>query len=325
MPAPRHYTTYTKAEILKSTAIMANQKTLEGVAYLSKIKFDDNDDKDSYTSCLHCGCRAAQLDQHLKKWHKQTPKEYLEQFPDAVLVCKNASNRVSGSNNPGYQHGGKLSKFSDNFIKYDGLTEQQIQKEKQDVINKANQTRKENPDKQPTRIEYYLAQGMTEAEATIALAKRQTTFSKEICVEKYGDKLGEEIWSARQVKWHTSYKKSNYSKISQELFWGIVDTDNKYIHARFAENQYGQKKKYDDTTNYEVVIVDGIKPDFLYGNKIIEFNGTYWHGQRSNPLREAKRTQKLIEDGYEVYIVDEAEYNKNKQKVIIGCINFLSK
>lgn len=323
MPAKRHYTSYTKTELLKDHSITTRAKSIEELVYLTHVKFDDSDDPNSYTTCKHCGGRFAQIDKHLKKWHNQSTQEYLEQFPNSDLVCKNTQDKIAGENNPGYQHGGRLSAYSDKFVGYVGKSKEEIEKEKQDVIAKANQTREDNPERQPTRIEYYLAKGMTEAEAKVALSKRQSTFSLEKCIEKYGEETGNKIWSARQIAWHTSYKTSNYSKISQELFWSIVSADNKYIHARFAENNFGKMKEYDDLNNYEAVVVDGLKPDFLYGDKIIEFNGTYWHGAKSNPQREAKRTEKLLANGYEVFIVNEKEYLMDKNKAVLDCINFL--
>lgn len=323
MPAKRHYTTYTKDEIKESTAIMANQKTLEAVVHLSKVKFDDTDDINSYIECKHCSARFGQIDQHLKKWHKQTINEYITQYPDARLVALNISNRVIGDKNPAYNHGGKFSAHSDNFIHYQDLDENEIQDKKLKVASKSKQTKQQNLHKENTKIEYYLAQGYTNDEALLLLKSRQSTFSKEKCIKKHGEILGTVVWSNRQQKWHKSYKSSNYSKISQEVFWGICEIDSKFLSAKFAENKNGIKKDITDNRNYEETII-GLKPDFLYGNKIIEFNGTYWHSKPSNLLREQKRNQVLLDAGYDIYIVWEYEYNLNKNKAIKECIKFLN-
>lgn len=322
MPAKRHYTTYTKEEIRKSSAIIANQKTLEANIYLSKIKYDNTDDINSYVVCEHCTFRSGQLDQHLKKWHNQTTTEYKLQFLNSACVSKNAVDRVSGENNPGYNHGGKFSAHSDNFIHYQNLNDDEIRDKKLKVATKSKQTKHLNPHKENTKIEYYLAQGYTNDEALILLQSRQSTFSKEKCIEKYGEMLGIVVWNNRQQKWHKSYKSSNYSKISQEVFWGICNIDSKFLSAKFAENKNGIKKDATDNKNYEETII-GLKPDFLYGNKIIEFNGTYWHSNPSNLLREQKRNQVLLDAGYDIHVVWEYEYNLNKNKAIDECIKFL--
>lgn len=201
MPAARHYTTYTKEEIHKSTAIMANQKTLEGAVYLSKIKFDDNDDSKSYIICKHCEFRTAQIDQHLRKFHSQKIEDYLNQFPDAELVSQNAKDRVSGDKNPAANHGGKFSKFSKNFIHYEGLSDEEIKQNQQDVANKSRETKKANPQNENTKIEYYISRGLSEHDAKIALLERQATFTEEKCKQKFGEELGRYIWEMRQVKW----------------------------------------------------------------------------------------------------------------------------
>lgn len=254
MPAARHYTTYTKEEILKSTAIMANQKTLEGVVYLSKVKFDDNDDPNSYTTCKHCGGRFAQLDQHLKKWHNQTPQQYQKQYPNADLVSLNAQNRVKGENNPGYQHGGKLSAYSDKFVKYEGKTKKEIETEKQDVIVRATQTRQDNPERQPTRIEYYLAKGMTETEAKMELSKRQSTFSIDSCRKKFGDTVGEIVWQIRQDNW----RKTLDSKTLQEK----EDIQRRLAPKRYYHHAILEKMNSTNGLFYLIKISDNL---YKYG------------------------------------------------------------
>lgn len=53
----------------------------------------------------------------------------------------------------------------------------------------------------PVRLEYFLEQGMSLEEAKEALDKRQSTFSRDKCIEKYGEELGLEIFEQRQNKW----------------------------------------------------------------------------------------------------------------------------
>lgn len=323
MPAKRHYTSYTKEELRNNSYIMAKMKTLEEVVYLSKIKFDNSDDKNSYIECKHCSGRFAQIDQHLKIWHKQTQQEYINQFPDARLASINISDRVKGNKNPAYNHAGKYSPHSDNFIHYQNLNDSEVNDKKLKVSLKSKKTKQSNPHKENTKIEYYLIQGYSYDEAKLLLKSRQSTFSLEKCIEKHGEILGTVVWNNRQQKWHKSYKSSNYSMISQEVFWKICKADSKFLVAKFAENINGVKKDKNNTKNYEETII-GLKPDFLYNNKIIEFNGTYWHSKPSNIIREQKRNQILLDAGYYIHIVWEHEYNLNKEKVIDECLNFLN-
>jgi hypothetical protein len=57
-----------------------------------------------------------------------------------------------------------------------------------------------------TRTEYWLKKGFTESEAIEIISKRQSTFSKEKCIEKYGYEKGIEVFKNRQLKWVESLK-----------------------------------------------------------------------------------------------------------------------
>ena len=52
-----------------------------------------------------------------------------------------------------------------------------------------------------TNLKYYTIRGLTEEEAKNALKERQTTFSLEKCIERYGEIKGKEVWQERQDRW----------------------------------------------------------------------------------------------------------------------------
>lgn len=100
---------------------------------------------------------------------------------------------------------------------------------------KGSEKRRENPEKYShtynTKIEYYLNQGMSHKEAELALSERQTTFSKEICIEKYGNVKGLSTWQNRQDNWQ--YKMSlldiNHLKDSSSIEFLKVKYGNDWI------------------------------------------------------------------------------------------------
>lgn len=182
---------------------------------------------DDLPKCLICGWESRALHAHLRFKHQMTVTKYKEKFnvdPNVLYhhsYLNNLSNAIKGKNNPAYNHGGKYSPYSNKFIKYEELSEEDRNTTLNDIFDKVNETKELNQTF-TTRIEYYLNKGMTEEEALIALSERQTTFSLEICIEKYGKEEGLKRWQDRQDKWHSNFKKSNYSKISQKLFWMIM-------------------------------------------------------------------------------------------------------
>lgn len=210
-----------------------------------------------------------------------------------------------------------------------------IQKSKEVVENMqlvSHKNRKENPDKYShtynTKVEYYLERGLSEEESIEALKDRQTTFSKEICIEKYGKEKGIEVWLERQRKWHSNYKKSNFSKISQELFisiWKNIKNDmNDVFFATLKDNKIDNSVRNNE---YRLMLKESfILPDFYIPslNKIIEFDGTYYHRKNiENKKREEIRDKEIEKMGIGVFHVNESEYRKNKKETIQKCIDFL--
>jgi|688.fasta_scaffold357578_2 hypothetical protein len=73
-----------------------------------------------------------------------------------------------------------------------------------------SEKKKENPSfyysKCPKRIEYWIEKGLDESQAIKKVSDSQKTFSKEICIKKYGLEKGETIFNQRQKKWVESLK-----------------------------------------------------------------------------------------------------------------------
>lgn len=191
-------------------------------------------------------------------------------------------------------------------------------------------------------IGYWVKKGYSKEEAKEKVSKRQKTFSKEICIKKYGEEEGLKIFTERQNKWQkTLYKngklKSGYSEVSQELFYKLiesVDTNNLgyYLFAKKG----GEFILSDDNGFYRYDFTD------LKSKRIIEYNGDDFHGNpykyssddKPNPFRKDLSAQDIWDrdirktliannDGFEVFVVWDSEYKKNKEGVINKCKKFL--
>ena len=230
-----------------------------------------------------------------------------------------------------------LSCFRIEFWINKGFTEEEA-KSKISEMQKNNsdkfiKKRFENPNEYSatthTQLAYWINKGYSNEEALKLRSERQSTFTLQKCIAKYGEEGGLKRFNKRQIKWLTNYKKTNFSKISQDLFWNILELypeiNNNKIY--FATYKNGIKDTSGQNNEYRLSLADGvILPDFfdLSTKKIIEFDGVYYH--RINPenaLREEKRDKSIIESGYKVYHVNELEYKTNKEDVINKCINFL--
>ena len=67
----------------------------------------------------------------------------------------------------------------------------------------------------PTRIQYFIDKGLTEDEARIALKERQSTFSLEKCIMRYGEIEGTKRWKERQIKWQNTLNSKSEEEIKR--------------------------------------------------------------------------------------------------------------
>lgn len=224
-------------------------------------KFEGADPK-SYVECKICGLRGANLTTHLINKHGINAEEYKKDYPEALICCENytrkAAERVKGDKNPAAGHGGLYSPFSAKFIKGD------VRKE---TLEKANASREKN-NGYTSRIDYYTSRGMNQEEAEKALKERQTTFSKEICIEKYGEVEGTKRWLERQFKWFNSLSNSDEK----------IEIPDKYVkviiekYEEFDEYWWEVKRKSDITYNE---FKNEIDPDNLRNLENYEMDHKY--------------------------------------------------
>jgi len=119
-----------------------------------------------------------------------------------------------------------VSAFSMEYWIKKGLTQEEAEKKistlskKGSLVgNKKQQFQRENDyegwaKKMPNTKYYWMEQGYSEEESLEKVTNRQTTFSKEICIEKYGEKEGLQRWMTRQEKWMLTLD----SKTAEEKF-----------------------------------------------------------------------------------------------------------
>jgi len=333
---------------------------MESIIKEYNLKISENiniNDNDETVTCRICGEQCKRVyGRHLKHSHNNiSTKEYKELFPGSPITAlgdkkntsKNSgqhmksdkykkmfSEKFSGENNP--MHKSKttekfrksVSPFSKEFYKlrYPDMTEKEITEK---ISNLAIEISKDRL--LPSNKEYWIEKGFSEKDSIKKVSDSQTTFSKEICIKKYGEERGVEIWLERQAKWHKNFKKSNFSKISQELFqsiWVLIKSSINKEHIYFASLNEN-KEIVESTRNYEYRLkLNGsfILPDFFMIdiNKIIEFDGTYYHRNTpENKRREDERDENIQKSGYEVLHISEKEYKSDKEQTIQKCINFL--
>jgi hypothetical protein len=300
------------------------------------------ENKDHIT-CPVCKQKVKQITvQHARSHGYNTTKEMQEDLDMQTITCETVKDKVRGENNPGFNHGGKFSKFSKNFIHgYDKEWHEEQSK-------KHSKFRNENKELFKTNIEYWLEQTNGSQEEAERLYKEFQIRDLAYFINKYGEKEGNIRYKQKIEKW--------IKTLDEKPLQEKMDINSRKVRKSSAFYSKAEKELFDalqaalpDITDQFALPVDNHSYnkqaylyDMVYETKIIEYNGDFWH---SNPMlfeKEhicpyTKRTQKEIHDkdtdkiriaknhGYTVKVIWEQDYNKDKEKVIQECLNFLKK
>lgn len=336
---------------------------------------NSNINKETYINnmltCKICGYKSLMLTNHIHNKHHISKKEYCTRFNclDSDIVSPISSNNISNSqkklqslghktkfqiDNPAKSHNGNYSPFSRNFIKYIGLSEEEITDRINELIKRSTKNRIDRHNDN-TKIEYYIKRGCSLEEAKQKLAERQATFSLKKCIQKYGIEEGTRIWKERQSKWQNTLNNlpleeknriynnkiksierireqcfaNGYSKISQELFQSIHK--NKYIqkytdiyYAIFGtkpNNEYEIQLYYENENKPSITIFLDFYIKSL--NKCIEFDGDYWHSLEEVKEKDIEKDKILNSLGIQVLHIKECDYCKDPKKITNKCIKWL--
>jgi len=130
-------------------------------------------------------------------------------------------------------------------------------------------------------------------------------------IDKYGPKSG-------TIKYNESYKKimnnrktAMYSKISQKLFksinYHISLPEAKKGKLQYATNGYGEHRINFNKKEKKLIGESKVTMfvDFKFYDKVIEFDGSYWH---QNKEYDEIRDKILIKRGYKVLRINEKDY-----------------
>ena len=246
-------------------------KVREKRAEEARIKFA-NADPSEYVECAICGLRGAEITKHVMKEHGLTSEQYRAKFGVATK-CQKTIDGVSGANNPGYQHGGKLSPFSKKFVGYDGLTDFEKRNKIREAGVTAQETAKENNTSQ-LHIGYYTSRGYSSEEAQIALSERQSTFSLEKCIEKFGEVEGRIRWQERQDNWQSTLNSKSVEEIASINARKVVNNNYKQFGSDTSSSGVFYIIRYDDTklkigVTSKSSIQERYTPQLLNGKEIL--------------------------------------------------------
>lgn len=314
---------------------------------------------EDYIECKICGFKSKRIyGRHLKS-HGITSEEYIQLYPESPLYsdsdCKKTSiksgkhmktekykkifsEKIKGEKNPQHKskttlkHRQSCSPFSKEFKNYNNDNERDIFIK--NVCDNKTYT---------TRLDYWLDKGFSQKESEKKLKERQTTFTLDICIEKNGKEKGKQIYTNRQLNWQISlYKNGNlkagYSKISQELFFRILENydheNTKNVHFATKNDEFRLEKEEGGVWIYDYVD--------LKNKKIIEYNGDLYHAnpkiynssEHPHPFikhltaqdiwnKDERKRMVAEEEGFEVLTIWDSDYKKHKDEIVEKCLEFL--
>lgn len=220
-----------------------------------------------YITCACCGIyRRHDIRQHIRASHKLTVHQYKELYGSDVVsdqIKAACSKRISGDKNPGWKHDGKFSALSKNNIKYAKLSNEEAAEQISKTSKRISEALKKSVNID-TKIEYYTSRGFTQEEAIVCVKKRQTTFSLEKLIEKYGNDEGHHRWNKRQQKWQESLNNKSQEEIKLiNRKKGLTKSGKPHVGGFFNEKR---------------IIKHGIENDpcILYYVKFISEHDTIW-------------------------------------------------
>jgi hypothetical protein len=294
-----------------------------------------------YVTCPICNSKAAQISHKHAKMHGFKNQKDMQQQLGIEVTCESKKLKTSGENNPGYQHNGKFSVWSENFIHgYDEVKHEEFKQQQSE--------RMKTSDTNVFGINYWLKETAGDEELAKQLHSKSQTRDLNWFVNKWGEEEGKKRHQAKTEKWlNTLNSKSEeelneinskkvrksacfFSKAEKELLrelQGILGDDVRGSLS-LCRNSAEQRKKF-------------FVYDIHYKNKIIEYNGDFWHAnpalygsdfvcpytdRTQDQIFENDNNKKIIAEthGYQVKTVWERDYKSNPDAVIKECLEFLN-
>ena len=181
-------------------------------------------------------------------------------------------------------------------------------------------------------IEYFIDKyGEKEGAKKYSEVNAKKMLTEENFIRKYGEEEGKKRFDE-----YNRHSARSYSSISQRMFEEI---DNRFEVAK-ARSRYAMKGREVGVTYREGDIIRNAILDYCLDNRVIEFNGDYYHANpslydaddyidvpemvaRDIWTRDGNRNEGLAKEGYDIHIVWENDYRKDPEKTINECVEFL--
>ncbi|MBW3020548.1 very short patch repair endonuclease [Candidatus Woesearchaeota archaeon] len=211
-----------------------------------------------------------------------------------------------------------------------GFSEKEAQDKINEIKNSQNIYKNFNEDELNLVLEKRKKTYYSKSEEERKQINKSRGRTKKELIKKFGEEYVKKISLERGKGRRNSFFR-RYSKISNDFFQEIERISNKKL-------LYGDNEKWIRYNSNK-----GFYVDCLYNNKIIEFNGDFYHANpeiyeaetiiemSKTKIKKAKeiwwkdqfKIKELKEKGYDILVIWEKEVVENREKVIKKCLKFL--
>lgn len=326
--------------------------------YMNYIENQYGEEGKDFVICPVCKNRFTNIAKHYSKFHKAEFGPVKEAFPGTQIMAVNSSvtkenwckihypnlpieeaekkyqqwrkehnmNKGWGTGESNHNHRANSSEYdrksrSPRCIEYyQRLFPDKSPEEHEQMLNDFYRDISDKRDNSLS-VEYYIKHyNVSESEAEEMLGERQRTNKPDVYIRKYGEELGLNLYRDKLLRWHSKMKLSDFEKDMVNTIFDWFDIDKSEC---MFYNNYDSKK---------MGMLANI-PDFIYKNKIIEFNGDFWHRnpKRFDPTKPTnqkiyKRDERILEGfkqaGYEVLVIWEYDVYNDFESVLKALKNF---
>lgn len=300
----------------------------------------------SYKKCLICGTECTEgggsIYHHLKRVHQITSEEYFNQYlrvDEFEGACKWCGEPTEFGKKFQYRE------FCSRKCSHAYLL---TTPEYQEALKNSGKKFMEHHWKQPEFIDKVTRRAIETSKERWQNDQSYRELMKEAVEKKWADPEFQKLMIIQTRKrfcdpeYIEKMRKFNSNRWKTDLSYRTKMTENAIRLANDPNSKFGKlnnvrsssaelevfdyvKTLFPSAESNKKIVLDNnqLFPDITVGNKIIEYNGNYWHTREDKVLSDIKRYELFLSHGYKFMLVWSSEWEQNTDEVKQRIVEFL--
>lgn len=259
--------------------------------FRNELKFPSSSSIEGYDYivCPLCKQRCKRISVRHATMHGFTSIKEMGETLGILTTCNKIKESFRGENNPAYQHNGKFSKWSKNFIH--GYDEESHRDHKEKLSKQKILSKHKNP----FCLEYWLIKNNGNQFLAEVEYNEYQSHGLNWFVNKYGVDDGTERYNHKRDNWvtiMTSKSAEEQRRINESKHSAQIQISSKPEKLLLNGLRYYLGDKQSELRTQVRYTIDSktIIVDILFQNTVVEFYGDYWH---CNPITYSGEYQHL--------------------------------